>query len=142
MPADRARPLAAAAARRRATALERARTALADLDSRGKPVTFQAVARAAGVSRQWLYTQPELRSQIERLRDRPPTAGGRSAHERASDASLRQRIEALRHENQRLRHEVHQLRAELALAYGHQREATISTATPPRPRAGGSAPAP
>jgi hypothetical protein len=140
MPAERAAPLAAAAARRRATALERARAALADLDAQAKPVTFQAVARAAGVSRQWLYTQPELRAQIERLRDRQPP-GRRPAHERASEASLRQRVEALRDENQRLRHEVHELRAELALAYGHQREAH-NAATPPRTPAAGSVPAP
>jgi hypothetical protein len=34
--------------------LERAQAALAGLDARGEHVTFQAVARAAGVSRQWL----------------------------------------------------------------------------------------
>ena len=111
-------------------ALARARTALIALDGRGERVSFQAVARAAGVSRQWLYTQPELRAEIERLRDRT-SAVGRPARERASDASLRQRVEALRDDNQRLRREVHELRAELALAYGHHREADTSAATPP-----------
>jgi hypothetical protein len=49
MSPDRAAPLAPAAARRRATALARARSALADLDARGEHITFQVVARAAYV---------------------------------------------------------------------------------------------
>jgi chaperonin cofactor prefoldin len=38
-----------------------------------------------------------------------------------TDASLRQRLETLRAENQRLREENASLKAELALAYGQQR---------------------
>jgi hypothetical protein len=76
----------------------------------------------AGVSRQWLYTQPALRAEIERLRDRPPAAvGGIPARQRATEASLRQRLEALRAENQRLREENTSLKTELAIAYGQQR---------------------
>jgi Family of unknown function (DUF6262) len=85
-------------------------------------ITFQAVARAAGVSRQWLYGQPDLRSQIEQFRGagratapRPPSG------ERATEASLRQRVRSLLDENQRLRGETAELRAELALAHGRHR---------------------
>ncbi len=95
---------------------------LRDLDAEGARVGFQAVASRAGVSRQWLYTQPALRAEIERLRDRAPTrADGIPARQRATEASLRQRTETLRAENQRLREENASLKTELAIAYGQQR---------------------
>lgn len=113
----------AAAARHRRT-VERAERALHELDSEGALVSFQAVARRARVSRQWLYTQPALRAQIERLRDRVPArTEGVPARQRATEASLRQRVESLRAENQRLREDNHNLKAELAIAYGQQRAA-------------------
>jgi cell division protein FtsB len=112
------------AAARHQRAVERAERALSDLDLTGAAVSFQSVARRAGVSRQWLYTQPALRAQIERLRDRAPArADGIPAEQRATEASLRQRLETLRAENQRLRAENATLKTELALAYGQQRAA-------------------
>src|SRR4051812_38758642 len=117
-----AEPLTQAAAARHRRAVERAEGALRDLDAEGAEISFQSAARRAGVSRQWLYTQPALRAEIERLRDRAPArADGVPARQRASEASLRQRVESLRAENQRLRAENKSLKAELALAYGQQR---------------------
>ncbi len=124
MPPDRSHSLAAAAARRRTAALERAHAALHNLDVRGEGITFQSVARAAGVSRQWLYQQPELRAEIERLREqRPAATAARPARERATEASLRQRVETLLDENRRLRQDNAALRDELAILYGERREA-------------------
>ena len=118
-----AEPLTQAAAGRHRRAMERAERALRELDREGAQISFRAVARRAGVSRQWLYTQPELRAQIERLRDRRPTpvTDRVPALQRATEASLRQRVETLRAENQRLRQENASLKAELAFAYGQQR---------------------
>ena len=45
-------------------------SALRRMDNAGLPITFDAVAREAEVSRSWLYTQPDLRAEIERLRAR------------------------------------------------------------------------
>jgi hypothetical protein len=119
-----AESLGHAAAARHQRAVQRAEQALRDLDREGAAIGFQAVARRAGVSRQWLYTQPALRAEIERLRDRrPPTADGVPARQRATEASLRQRLETLRAENQRLREENANLKTELAVAYGQQRHA-------------------
>jgi Family of unknown function (DUF6262) len=119
-----AEPLTRAAAARHRRAFERAERALRDLDAEGAQISFQSVARRAGVSRQWLYTQAALRAQIEHLRDRAPArADGVPARQRATEASLRQRLESLRAENQRLREENASLKAELAIAYGQQREA-------------------
>ncbi|MGH2762969.1 MAG: DUF6262 family protein [Thermoleophilaceae bacterium] len=118
-------PLRDAAQRRSSEAVARGRAALAELARRGEPITFQSVAREAGVSRQWLYTHTELRGEIERLRSSDAGQTGRRVpvRERSSEASLRQRVESLLDENRRLRDELGGLREELALAYGHQREA-------------------
>jgi hypothetical protein len=57
------------------------------------PITFGAVSRNAGVSRSWLYGQPDLRAEIERLREAtrwsfPPLP----ARQRASDTPLLARL--------------------------------------------------
>lgn len=119
-------PLNAAAQRKRNAALERAARALRELDTAGAAITFQSVARHAGVSRQWLYEQPDLRAQIEQLRDRARPAGVPSA-QRASEQSLRQRVQTLSDEVRRLREDNTALRAELALAYGRRREHDLSS---------------
>jgi len=118
-----AEPLTQAAAARHRRAIEHAERALRDLDAEGRQISFQAVARRAGVSRQWLYTQPAIRQTIEQLRDGNPARTDRApAPQRATEASLRQRLETLRAENQRLRQENADLKTELAIAYGRQRE--------------------
>jgi hypothetical protein len=119
-----AEPLNQAAAARHQRTVARAEQALRELDAAGGPVSFQAVARRAGISRQWLYTQPALRARIKALRDRAPARSDAvPAGQRASEASLRQRLESTRAENQRLRAENAALKAELAIAYGQQRDA-------------------
>jgi hypothetical protein len=122
-PDRRAVALGVAAKDKSQAAQRRAKKALRALDARGEQITFQAVARAAGVSRQWLYTQPELRSEIERLRAAHDELGGRPvpARERASENSLRHRNRALLEENRRLRAEVAALKHELAVALGEHR---------------------
>ena len=111
-----------AAAARHHRAVQSAEQALRALDKEGAAVSFQAIAKRAGVSRQWLYTQPQIRAEIERLRDQAPSRrDGIPARQRASDASLRQHLDSLRAENQRLRDENASLKNELAIAYGHQR---------------------
>ncbi|MGH2947707.1 MAG: DUF6262 family protein [Solirubrobacteraceae bacterium] len=87
-----AEPLNQAAAARHQRTMERVKRALRDLDQEGAAVSFQAVARRAGVSRQWLYTQPGLRAEIERLRDQGPSradgvpAGSARARRRCASA--------------------------------------------------------
>ena len=122
MATNRPGPLAAAAARKHDATIERASTALRELTRTGGVINFQAVARAAGVSRQWLYQQPDLRREIDQLR----TANGNSgpsvpAAQRGTEASLRQRIRSLLEENTRLRGDCDGLRTELAHVYGERR---------------------
>jgi hypothetical protein len=90
---DNSHYLLAAAQRRRADTLERARKALQELGETGQRRTVMQIAAHAGVSRSWLYAQPELRDQLRRLTaisETPEPAPARI--ERGSDASLRQRL--------------------------------------------------
>ena len=64
---DNSHHLVAAAQRRRADTLERARQALQELGETGQRHTVTQIAAHAGVSRSWLYAQPELRDQLRRL---------------------------------------------------------------------------
>lgn len=127
-----------AAARRRATATRRrAATALRRMDNAGQPISFDAVAREAKVSRSWLYNQPDLRAEIERLRGRRnPASAVRPVpdRQRASDTSLRRRLEVATQRNSELEAENRQLRAALAIALGDQRAAAVIGTTSDTPK--------
>jgi hypothetical protein len=133
MRADNAHHLRAAARRRALETRERAVRALRRLDATGRPITFDAVAHEANVSRSWLYAQADLRAEIQRLRvpshpdsSAPPVP----ARQRASDASLRRRLEAAGAEIHRLRQENQRLRDQLASALGKCRAAQLLGPTP------------
>jgi Family of unknown function (DUF6262) len=103
-------------------AAERARQAIRRLERDGEPVSFQSVAREAGVSRQFLYSQAPLRGEIERLRSAHlEVADGIPRAQRSSEASLKARNQTLLDENRRLREEIAGLREELAGAWGELR---------------------
>jgi cell division septum initiation protein DivIVA len=112
-----------AAERRSAWARERVRKAIGRLERDGKPITFQSVAREAGVSRQFLYAVDALRGEIERLRSAQSdtVAAQLPSVQRASDASLKARNQMLLDENRRLRQELAGMREELAGAWGELR---------------------
>ena len=117
-------PLSEAAARRHELTRAKAIQALRELDRVGAPVTFAGVASAAGVSRSWLYTQPDISDQIRRLRKGTNGAGGSGtlpAGQRATDASLRARLTAALKRNQALTDENARLRRQLAHALGAAR---------------------
>jgi hypothetical protein len=130
--ADNTRFLVQAAHRRSQATRQRAIQALRRLAAAGELVTFDTVARAAGVSRSWLYAQPDLRVEIGRLRAQQQEGQARAAssppvpaRQRASEASLRRRLEAVNADIRRLRQENRQLREQLAWALGERRAASI-----------------
>ncbi|MFY1634800.1 DUF6262 family protein [Solwaraspora sp. WMMB335] len=130
MRADNTAHLATAAQRRHELARAKTIRALRELDQAGSPVTFPIVARHAGVSRSWLYTQPDITAEIHRLRTlahRTPTTR-LPAQQRGSDASLRQRLHVAQQRNRQLAEDNQQLRRQLAQALGQLR-----TAGPPAP---------
>jgi hypothetical protein len=127
-------PLAEAAARRHELTRSRAVQALRELDRSGARVTFADVARVAGVSRSWLYTQPDISGQIRRLRkttDDTGPAGAIPAGQRATDASLRARLTAALDRNKQLADDNARLRRQLARALGDQRSARTRSGNDP-----------
>lgn len=119
--ADNTHHLIVAAAARHDLAVARARAAIEALDRDAQPLTFTAVARAAGVSRGWLYNQPELRDTIIRVRRDRPTAPMIPSPQRTTPASLRQRLDDARNEIARLRADNAMLRDQLARRLGEER---------------------
>ena len=119
-------PLSEAAAQRHELTRARAIQALRELDRAGVPVTFAGVAQSAVISRSWLYTQPDINSQIRRLRDNTDgtgSAGAIPAGQRATEASLRARLTTALDRNKQLSDDNARLRRQLARALGDQRSA-------------------
>ena len=131
MPPD---ALAAAAARRHELTRAKAIQALRELDRAGTPVTFASIATAAGISRSWLYTQPDISDQVRRLRSaarRRDPASTVPASQRATDSSLRARLTAALERNQQLADENTRLRRQLARALGEQRTSRTRSGNDP-----------
>jgi hypothetical protein len=127
---DNTRFLTQAAADRHQAALQKARDAIARLDSTGQPVNFSAVAAAAGVSRDTLYRDPGIRDLITRMRTAPSRAAATRTAERATAESLRALLSTTRAEITRLRAENAILREQAARHLGQQRDATRSHPEP------------
>lgn len=123
MRADNTAAIVTAARRRHELTRAKAIQALRELERTGAPVTFQSVAAAARVSRSWLYNQPDIRAEIERLR---PLTNRTSvpeipASQRISESSILARLNAALQRNRELAEENQRLRRQLAHALGDQR---------------------
>ena len=128
MRADNSHHIVTAARRRAAATRRRAIAAIRRMDNAGQPISFDAVAREGQISRSWLYNQPDLRAEIERLRaprDPGPTGHRLPDRQRASDASQRRRLEVATERNRQLEAENRHLREALAVALGELRAASI-----------------
>lgn len=128
MRADNSHHLITAAQQRADQTRRRAVTALRRMDATGRPISFESVAREAGVSRSWLYSQADLRQEVERLRARHPTRPSTTVPpdgQRASEASLLRRLEAATQRIDHLERDNSALRDALAKALGEQRTSTI-----------------
>jgi hypothetical protein len=129
MRSDNSHHLIEAAKRRRVETLDRARRALKELGETGTQHTVTQIAAHAGVSRSWLYAQPELRDKLRQL----TTISGAAElapvrTERASDASLRQRLTLAHQRIRELDHENRQLRNQIAQLHGQLRANRIGIA--------------
>ncbi|MFM9583099.1 DUF6262 family protein [Streptomyces caniscabiei] len=89
--------------------------------ARGEPVTFTAVAKAAGVSN-WLVYAPGVREHIEaaRIQQARSAGGGGEARSSGGVKSTRTDLEVLRADNQRLRGQVGHLKDALQRQLGRQ----------------------
>lgn len=131
MPADNSRYLAAAARDRAEQTRAKALRAMRALEHTGRPVTFEAVAREASVSRSWLYSQPDIRAKLDELRalHPSPTARLTPQRQRATDESLLRRLEAATARMRQLEEDNRQLRHALAEALGIARERRVTAGT-------------
>lgn len=130
MRTDNSAHLVTSAQRRHELTRAKAIKTLRELDTAGTPVTFEIVADHAGVSRSWLYTQPDIRAEIERLRSLnrralPPTT---PARQRGTEASLTRRLEIALARNRDLTNDNQRLRRQLAQALGQLRAAGLPVA--------------
>jgi transposase-like protein len=132
MRADNSWHVIKAAQQRAEQTRRRAVAALRRMDSTGKPITFESVARQAGVSRSWLYAQQDLRIEVERLRARrrpQPSEAALPERQQASSPSLLRRLEAATERIRRLEQDNQELRDALAQALGDHRTSSILGAT-------------
>lgn len=126
---DNSAAIIAAAHKRHELTRAKAIQAMRELDHAGAPVTFETVARTAAVSRSWLYSQSDIRGEIQRLRDatqRAPTPPIPTS-QRASDESLLQRLTEASERNRQLTEENARLKRQLAHALGDQRTSSRAT---------------
>jgi hypothetical protein len=123
MRANNTAAIITAAQRRHALTRAKAIQALRKLDHAGTPITFETIARTAGVSRSWLYNQPDIRTEIQRLRDatRRAPAPPIPATQRATADSLRRRLEATNERLRQLTEDNQRLRRQIAQALGDRR---------------------
>lgn len=109
MHADNSAYLIAAARKRHNEARRKAIDALEELRVRRQlPVTVSGLARAAGVARSWIYTQPDLLARIKAVNSsiRPDLPSADEQSRRPRHDPGHQRITALLAENQRLREQL------------------------------------
>ncbi|MDG4773521.1 DUF6262 family protein [Solwaraspora sp. WMMD792] len=119
-PADHATALTRAARLRAEQARARAEKALAAAGRTGRPATVAGLAHAAGVSRSWLYTQPDLIDAIRQLQQRHP-APERTGPQPASTTSLRHRLDTALARIKQLRADNADLTRQLETAHGEIR---------------------
>jgi hypothetical protein len=134
MRADNSTHLKIAAQQRHEHTRAKAIAAMHELDRAGAVLTFESVAQRAGVSRSWIYTQPDIKDEIRRLRDqnRPQPSAPIPSPQRASDDTLRHRLELANRRNRELADENERLRRQLGHALGQLRDHGWSRPTEPR----------
>lgn len=104
------------AQQKRDQSIEQTEKAIRQLIKEGRPINFSTVEEVAGVSRTWLYNQPEIRDRIEQLRDQQPGKKKVARSQKASDASnaamiltLKEKLQKSQAENRGLRQQMEEI---------------------------------
>jgi hypothetical protein len=116
--ARRVAVLATAAKAKSEAKTNAAEQAIRSLVKRGQPITFQAVQREAGVSHAFLYSHPDLRARIERLRAQARPAAVQPGTAESADTLVLALTSQISQLKKRHRQEVQELRAALEQAHG------------------------
>jgi Family of unknown function (DUF6262) len=114
----RATALRQAAQAKQHAAVARAETAIRALIKNHQEINFRSVARAAGVSLDFLYGNDDIRSRIEKLRNQQKTRPAPAPSHEHADNSVHILTEKLRRERDARRTSVSQLEEQLAAAHG------------------------
>ena len=120
MHADNSHHLTEAARRRHDQAHQRVIRALRAARTGDRPPSVSALAAAAGVSRSFIYSNPDLIQALHELGPREPTRV--DPRRQASHQSLLARVAALNEKNKALRAENTDLRRRLEAAHGALRD--------------------
>ncbi|MBN3878878.1 DUF6262 family protein [Nostoc sp. JL23] len=98
------------AQRKRQEAFEKVEQGIQKLIKEQRVINFNTVAKASGLSKAWLYKEPEIKARIEHLRENNSQTKEIPAKQRSSDASkdaiiktLKERIKRVEAENRGLR---------------------------------------
>ncbi|MGB7964026.1 MAG: DUF6262 family protein [Propionicimonas sp.] len=127
MGADNTDNLINAARNRTAITRRKVTMAIRRLDAAAATITYQSLAREAGVSRSWLYSQPDIRELIDHHRaghPEPPGPASPPPRQRPSAASLQTRLEVAAARIRELQQDNQRLREALAQALADTREPT------------------
>jgi hypothetical protein len=114
-----------AAVAKSAAAQARAENGLRQMRRRGDPITFRSLAQTAGVSLDFLYTTPEIRTQVEQLRARQqakPAARAPAPSPDQPSSVIRTLTIQLTELKRRHREEIDTLRQALEAAHGENLE--------------------
>ncbi len=123
MRADNAHYLRAAAQRRARETRTRAGEALRAIQTSGQSPTVSLLARTAGVTCSWIYTQPDLLTAITNSAGATPQRAAPTTT--ASEKSWQQRLELAHARIAELTRQDQDLRHQLALTHGQLRAASL-----------------
>lgn len=101
------------ALKKRELAHQRAEEGIKTLLETGRSINFGTVAEIAGVSRTWLYNQPEIRVKIEKYRDKQTKKTHHSQEQKTLDQKKKSKIKDLKEHILRLKTENSGLRTQI-----------------------------
>lgn len=112
--------LEAHAQQKRESALERVEEAITKLIQENQPVNFKTVSEESGVSRTWLYKEPEIKDKINQIKNTQATKPSRNKVERSLNNELidASQIDELKTKIKKLETENYALRNHLEVVYG------------------------
>ena len=113
--------LEAHAQQKRKSAIKRTEEAITRLQSEKRPVNFKTVSEESGVSRTWLYKEPEIKAKINEIKNNKSsktlnkTSIGDNSHSLLIDTSS---LDELKKKIKKLETENYALRSHLEVVYG------------------------
>lgn len=105
-----------AAQKKRTDTLQKVLDALITMKQQSIPVNFNSVSRFTGVTKAWLYKQPEVKERIQQAKENKSCTLF-SQDQILNLNSKNQEIDILTRQNRQLRQEIEELRQQLEVAY-------------------------